>query len=211
MADDKDGAQDKSKLTDQDIGKTEDDDNKGDIDPTIKSLQDDPDGIKKLLDTKRAANAEAAKYRKKLEQIQSAQDAADKKALEEQGKFKELADKAESEKTAVVEKFTRRSKFIGLKIEAIKQGIIDPDVIEIIPLSDVEIDDDFNVINAAEIITDFKSKKPHFFKADEGGGDEGDPQKTTADSRKADFRKKSNLNMKDMNRHSRIASGLKIK
>jgi hypothetical protein len=65
------------------------------------------------------------------------------------------------------------------------------------------------VTNAEEIIGEFKTKKPHFF--GEGGDDEEEIRKITPDGKKADFRKKSSKNWKDMNRHSRIASGLKIK
>ena len=204
MADNDDG-NDPNKKVDPD-GQNKDGGDGG-IDPTIKALQDDPDGIARILKAKRSANAEAAELRKKLEAFESAKTDAEKKALEDQGKFKELADLSAATLKTVTEKFKLRAVLSALTIEAIKAGITDPDLVKLIDLSAAEVDDDFGVKNAAEIVVAFKEAKPDFFADANDGNDSRDfnapdgkkpPLKTVL--RGGDW--------KDLNRHSKVAIGL---
>jgi len=142
------------------------------IDPQIAEIMKDPKAVETLLKSKREANAEAKDYRLKLEKLEEAQTEAEKEKLKEQEKYKELYEKNESETKAKTAKFETAAKRAALKVEAVKQGIIDTDAINLIDLTDVKIDAEYEVTNAEEVIKAFKEKKPHFFKAGDGDGDD---------------------------------------
>jgi hypothetical protein len=149
-----------------------------DIDPTIASIMKDPDAVAKLLHTKRAANAEAKQLRLEKEALEQKQKEAEAAKLKEEGKYKELAEKAEGDLKTKDAAFRVRIIKMALKIEAAKQGISDPDLIELIDTTEVKIDDSYNVLNAEEVINSFKEKKPAFFEKKEGDEDDGsDPAK----------------------------------
>lgn len=134
------------------------------IDPTIKAIQDGgPDAIAKLLEAKRAANAEAKEQRLALEKINIEKAEAEKKKLEEEGKFKELAEKSETEKKALEEKTKELFIDQALQVEAIKQGIVDIDGIRLADRSKVSIDEAHNVTGADEAIKDLMTRKPYLF------------------------------------------------
>lgn len=112
--------------------------NKPAIDPKIADIMKDPDAVEALLEAKRAANAEAKEYRKQLEAI-----------------------KAEQVKRDAA--FIGRTKQIALMIEAMKEGIIDPDAIKLADDSALVVGDDFSVEGASEAIAKLKEAKPYLF------------------------------------------------
>jgi len=153
---------------------------KEEIDPTIKVILDGgADSIAKLLEAKRAANAEAKEQRLELEKINKEKDEAEKKKLEEEGKFKELAEKSEAKATALEAKTKELFIDQALQIEAMKEGIVDIDGIKLADRSKCSIDEAHNVTGADEAIKDLVKDKPYLFDPDKkkdffprpGGGD----------------------------------------
>jgi hypothetical protein len=150
------------------------------IDPTIKSIIDGgPDAVAKLLESKRTANAEAKDYRLALEKINTEKSEAEKKKLEDEGKFKELAEKSALEAEALKKKTNELFIDQALQVEAIKEGIIDIDGIRLADRSKITIDESHDVTGAEEAIKDLMTRKPYLFDPDKkkdvlprpGGGD----------------------------------------
>lgn len=136
----------------------------GDIDPEVAELMKDPVGIKKVLGALKKANKEAETRR-----LKAAED--EKKALEEQGKFKELAEKEKARAEASAASFKVQRIALELRLEAIKAGAIDPeDVVALCDRAAITITDDFaTVAGAKEAVEALKTKKAHLFKATDGG------------------------------------------
>lgn len=145
---------------------------KGEIDPKIAELMKDPDAVANLLAAKRAANDEAKKLRLKMEALDAAEKAKEEKALQEQGKFKELAEKAKGEAEAIKANFKAQRIALELRLEAVVAGAVDPD--DVVALSDraqITITDDFaSVTGAKEAVEVLKQKKPHLFGKPADGG-----------------------------------------
>ena len=137
------------------------------IDPTIQSILDGgSDAVAKLLEAKRAANAESKDYRLALEKINTEKDADEKKKLEEQGKFKELAEKSEAKATALETKTKELFVTQALQVAAMKQGIVDIDGIKLADRSKCSIDEAYDVTGAEEAIKDLMTRKSYLFDPD---------------------------------------------
>jgi len=137
------------------------------IDPTIQSIIDGgPDAVAKLLEAKRTANAESKDYRLALEKINTEKSEAEKKKLEEEGKFKELAEKSATEAEVLKKKTNELFIDQALQVEAMKQGIVDIDGIKLADRSKISIDEVHNVTGAEEAIKDLMTKKPYLFDPD---------------------------------------------
>lgn len=131
--------------------------NAGDIDPEVAGLMNDPEGLKKVLVALKKANKEAETRRIKA-------DADEKKALEEQGKFKELAERKDTELKTATERFQRRAVDSSLQREAELAGALDADAIVALAVrSDIGVDEDFAVTGAKEAVEALKKTKPALF------------------------------------------------
>jgi hypothetical protein len=135
----------------------------------IESLQKDPTGIAKILQEKREANAEAKSYRLKLKEIEEAEAKKQEEALKEQNKWKELAEQREKQINDLKEHNRLSSIQTALEKEALKQGVIDTDVVGVVDVDQfVKYDDKTGKVEGVEeAIKDLKKKKPHFFKTPE--------------------------------------------
>jgi hypothetical protein len=140
----------------------------------IAELMKDPDAVATLLAAKRAANEEAKKLRLKLEEIEKAQKAADDKALQEQGKFKELAEKAKTEADAMKTSFKSRRIDFELRLEAVREGIVDPeDAVLLCDRAQIAVSDDFSTVTGAkDAVAALKKAKAYLFGK---GADKGIP------------------------------------
>lgn len=137
------------------------------VDPTIQSILDGgADAIQKLLDAKRTANAEAKEKRLELEKINIEKTEAEKKKLESEGKFKELAEKSEAKASALEKKTQELFIDQALQVAAMKKGIIDIEGIKLANRSMVTIDETHNVTGADEAIKDLLERKPYLFDPD---------------------------------------------
>jgi len=155
----------------KDKGEKKDDgqkDQKGQLDPKIAEIMKDPDAVQALLDQKRAANAEAKKFREKIEEIENAKKKSDEDALKDQGKFKELAETAQREKGEAEARFKTKAIELALKTEAIRQGIIDPADVKLADASQVKVDKEWNVEGAKEAVEALKAAKVYLFEKKEG-------------------------------------------
>ena len=129
-----------------------------------------------------------------LAELKKQKTAAEKKRLEEEGKFKELADEAVQDRDKFKgerdQALTNLKKYrieIALSDAATQAGAIDAEVIRALMGSKAEVGEDGKVtINgkeAVEAVKDFLKKKPHLAKAegqkgsepgDKSGKDKGD-------------------------------------
>ena len=136
------------------------------VDPKIAEIQKDPDAVQKLLQSKRDANEEAKKLRLKLEEFEKGQKAAADKALEEQGKFKELAEKHKAEAKATIDALKTTRLTFALQMEAVKAGALDvSDVVRLADLTALKLADDGETVEgAAELVEALKKSKPYLFK-----------------------------------------------
>lgn len=142
-------------------------DDKGDsqVDPKIAEIMKDPDAVQSLLKSKRDANAEAKELRLKLEKIERAQREAEEKALSEQGKHKELAERLQTENATLKDGFKKRLVDTELKIEAQAAGCVDPDaVVALANRSGIKVSDDLTTVEGAkESVGELMKSKPYLF------------------------------------------------
>lgn len=139
---------------------------KSELDPTIVALMKDPDAIANLLKTKRDSNAEAKAYRLKLEAKDKAETEAKEAALKEQGKFKELAESAQSESKKALSSFMKKLADLTIKNEAIALNSIDPDLVVLaVDRAGIKVSDDLETVEGVkEAVTALAKSKPHLFK-----------------------------------------------
>jgi len=152
----KKAAEDAAKKAEEDARKAEE--------AKLADIAKNPEAINALLEAKRAANEEAKKLRLKLEELDKAEKAKEAQALQEQGKFKELAEKEkqgrETDKTA----FTGHLVALSLKIEAQAAGSVDADAVAALAdRSQIKVGDDFTVTGAKEAVEALKKGKPYLF------------------------------------------------
>lgn len=113
-------------------------------------------------------NKEAQELKKWKAEREKADADAETKRLEEQGKHKELADKAAKERDEANAKLSNYVKVSELKVAALKAGCVDPDALaKIVDLAQVELDNDGNVDNAklTALIEKVKTEKAYLFGA----------------------------------------------
>lgn len=109
---------------------------------------------------------EAVAREKALKEEKAAREA---KELEEQGKFKELAENekknaenAKTEATKIVQEANSRVVTSEIRMALIQAGATDPDIHVMINRDTIKVENG-NVSGIAEAIEKFKSEKPHFF------------------------------------------------
>lgn len=116
-------------------------------------------GERKTTDSEAALLKENMAFKKKLKALEDAQAAADDARLKEQGKFKELAEKAEARAKAAQDAIKRAR----VEVFAARAGINDPDDIPQKLIDSLEVDDAGTVTGAAEAIEALKTAKPYLF------------------------------------------------
>lgn len=97
---------------------------------------------------------------KEADRLKSEREAAERKQLEEQGKWKELADKNAS----TAEQY--KNAAVGAKIEAVaaRLGSVDPEAVAaLINRSGISIDDSLNVSGVEDAVNALKASKPYLF------------------------------------------------
>lgn len=169
---------DKDKNKDKDDDDTDDDD---DLDVDKDKDKDDEKKYGQKYVTE--LREEAKRYRIKMKELETEKKEREDKKLKDDGEHEKRADKIESESKEKEVKLIKRMKISELKAEAKSQGVIDPDIIEIIKLDSVDMDDDFKVTNAKEIIEEFKEKHPKLFDDNEDE-DDRDPEDNKKPGRK---------------------------
>jgi hypothetical protein len=114
--------------------------------------------------------SEAAGWRTKLreaeakvQEFEKAKADADKKQLEEQGKFKELAAKAEAERDAAREELQRTRLEHDVIVAAGRQGCIDPDYVVYAIAKHADTLPDDQKVDIDKFIAKLKKEKPPLF------------------------------------------------
>ena len=141
------------------------DEEKVEIDPEVLAIMKDPAAVAHLVGQKRAANAEAKEARLKLEKLEKDRKDAEDKALQEQGKYKELAEKYKTDAEAVKKTFAGQRIDFELKFEAQKAGIIDAgDAVRLCDRAGLKPSDDFATVEGAkEAVEALVKAKPYLF------------------------------------------------
>lgn len=129
----------------------------------IKSIVGNSEAVAALLEAKRKANAEAKSQRLELEEMKKKIKEAEDKELEKKGEFEKIAAKSKVELEETTKKFKTKLIADAVKIEAIKQGAIDPEISKLIDTSEIKVDNDFNVTGAEDAVKAYKKLKPEFF------------------------------------------------
>jgi hypothetical protein len=133
---------------------------------------------------------EAKQYRQRLAEEKKLKEDLQRKSLEDQGQFKELADiyKAKAETAEMQSKklrdaFAMKSVADSVAIEAGKLGCVDADaLIQLLPLDQIPIGDGFNVDreHVRTVLEEFKKGKPYLFQKQSPRIPDGTPGKTPA-------------------------------
>lgn len=113
---------------------------------------------------------EESTKRKELEKWKAEREKADQEAeqkrLEEQGKFKELADKEKARADELETRYQKNAKLNALKLEAIKNGTVDADaVVALANLEEIKLSEDGSVdtTSVTAIIENMKANKKYLF------------------------------------------------
>jgi len=119
--------------------------------------------MKAEYESRMAALAEEAK---KAKELQAQLDAIEKQKLEEQGKFKELYEKERTEREKEIRAMRRELARADLKALAIREGIIDPDIINLIPSKDFKWNEETGRFdNLEELLIAHKQAKPNLYRS----------------------------------------------
>lgn len=120
------------------------------------------------------ANAEAKEYRKKLQEQKRLNEETQRRALEEQGQYKELmevykrdAEESKSYAGKLKDAFAMKIINDSVAMEAQKLGCVDPEALSsLVNLQELPIDENFNVDrnHVRTLLEDMKKQKPYFFK-----------------------------------------------
>jgi len=108
--------------------------------------------------------AQKNKLQERLEAKEKADNEAEESKLKEQNEFKELYEKEKEKSTNLETAFKSFKITNSLKVEAMKQGIIDIDGINFVKPDSVKFDNEGNPENAEELVKGLKKEKPYLFK-----------------------------------------------
>jgi chromosome segregation ATPase len=154
--------------------------NAGDVDPEVAELQKDPARIKSVLKALAKANKEAETRRLQL-------DADEKKALEEQGKFKELAERAKTETQALKDELTNLRMTMAIEQAALEAGATKLSAVSrVLDRSGIKASEDAKSFEGVkEAIDALKKEIPELFGGSEDkGGDTPPPDGSKPGSEK---------------------------
>ena len=136
------------------------------------------------------ANAEAKEERQKRQELKREAEENSRKALAENGQYKELvalyqkeAEDAKSHASKLKDAFAMKIVSDSVAMEAQKLGCVDAEALSsLINLGDLPIDDNFNVdrVHVRTMLEDVKKKKPYFFKSEGPKVIDGIPAKVDA-------------------------------
>lgn len=125
----------------------------------------------------RETAAEAKQYRLRLAEEKKKREEAERKALADAGNWQEVANRISQEAELYKERAEKLKHAFAMKtiadkisLEAAKAGCVDPELlVNILPIDQINIDDEFNVDQSAVkvLIEDVKKSKPFLFKKEQ--------------------------------------------
>lgn len=99
---------------------------------------------------------------KEADKLKKAQDDAEKKTLEEQGKWQEIAKKSEEKANTLTQQLQQQAQNSSLLIEAQKAGVSDLDAaLKLVDRASVSVDENGTVTGSAEAIKALVEAKPY--------------------------------------------------
>lgn len=138
---------------------------KGVLKELVEKDPETKEALAEIIEQKRSANSEAAKYRKKLERIESEQKKREEEEAKQRGEYERLYQEAQTQ----LEQERARNKDIllqsELKVLASKAGIRKMDYLKLFDASDVEVGET-GVIGLEDKFEAFKEANPDLFKGD---------------------------------------------
>lgn len=140
--------------------------------------------VKKIHTENAARRKREEELRAKLKEYEDKEIAAEtdlKKKLEH---FEKRAKDIESEYQQKLSASDKRYVRAEVRAAAIKAGIIDPDDVNSMDLSDLRLDDEGNVTGVDEMIAASKERKPHWFKAEKKAEEKEQKRTVTTPARK---------------------------
>ena len=139
-------------------GQQGDDQNKGQQQGQSNTNNQESEGLKNL-------RKEFEKAQAKIKSFESEKAESEKKALEEQGKWKEIAEKREQEANQFKSQYQETLKSQHVRSELAKAGVspANIDILEGHVKQQVEFGDDNIGSNTADIINNLKTSSPAFF------------------------------------------------
>ncbi len=152
------------------------------------SATEDAAALKARLAAAEAAVAEGKAAKERLATLEAEREAAQQKALEEQGKWKELAEKRASDAAALQKRILTER----VRSTALSEGLIDESLVGMIQTDDSFLNNgEPDQAKIAKAVADFKAAKAHFFKAPAGAatGAGGAPAPVEPTGQKFDFSK----------------------
>ena len=154
--------------------------------PTQPQPQANIDGNVATIDGKQyilkdSFDAVSEKLKKANDEKKKAEDAQ----LEEQGKFKELAEQREQENKNLLKKMEKQQKANALLSEAGKNGVVDPQaLVQLSDLSKIEVSEDgtINQESVTKLVEEMKEQKAYLFGGNGGnvGASGGAPVNPTS-------------------------------
>lgn len=136
--------------------------------------------LKKTITQNRERKEKLDEAKQKLSEKESAEREAQRQRDIEQGNYKKVAEDSEKTVASMKERLMRAE----VRAYAIKEGIVDPTIVDLLPLEGVSINDSLEVVGAEKAIGKYKREKPYLFggKQDQGTQTttQTDPQGTTS-------------------------------
>lgn len=130
----------------------------------IKELRGETMSRKETIKAEKAARADAERERDELKAAtKKATDDAERKRLEEEGNWKELAEKNKKQLDDTVKEYQTRAMRAEIKVAAQAAGIIDPDLVDLIPKDKITFNDKGEIQGISEAVEAFKAAKPNLF------------------------------------------------
>ena len=120
---------------------------------------------------------EAMALRAERDALQTRQDEAEAAKLAEQGKFKELYEKEVSSRKNAEGRMRERLMRAEVRAYAVSEGILDPDMADLIPTKGIKFNDESGVFEGIkEAIASHRESKTSWYKAAQAPGATGEPK-----------------------------------
>ena len=128
--------------------------------------------LERLKAALKAANNESAARRKKLEELEAAEEQRKSAELSEVEKAKKAQTDAEAKAQATEERFRTATIRSAVAMEAARLGFYDPeDAFRLADLADVQVGEDGKVTGVEAALKALAKAKAHLVKTTSGGGD----------------------------------------
>lgn len=109
--------------------------------------------------------ADSAKEAARARQLEERLNAIENEKLAEQGKYKELYEKEVDQRKKDLQNARRELARETLRNMAISEGIIDPDIVDMIPARSFQYDEDTGrFTNVRDLLAQHKADKPHLYR-----------------------------------------------